>query len=207
MSLTARILVLSLVTGFALGQSHTPSPQPSPTPSIPPNAVDSKTTSKVPLSQVEEVPAASTKTSPAPTSKGSLEILSDTMGVDFRPYISRIKTPIHRHWLEIMPQAAMPPEMKSGTVVVRFAILKDGKVADLRVEEKSGDVALDRAAYGAVSYSTPLPALPRQFGGDYLIIRARFLYNPDAQAKRDAEKKPESPQKAKTDTPKDSSHP
>jgi len=73
----------------------------------------------------------------------------------------------------------MPPEMKKGLVVLEFAILKDGRVAGLRVIRGSGDVPLDRAAYGAITYSEPLPRLPANFGGDYLLLRASFYYNPD----------------------------
>jgi TonB family protein len=76
----------------------------------------------------------------------------------------------------------MPPEMKKGTVVIEFAILKDGRVANLHVVKSSGDPALDRAAYGAITYAIPLPNLPQQFAGDYLLLRAHFLYNPDKNA-------------------------
>lgn len=110
---------------------------------------------------------------------GNLEILSDTMGVDFGPYLRRLKLTVQDHWYQIMPQSAMPPEMKKGVVVVEFAILKDGRVAGLRVVRGSGDVALDRAAYGGITYSNPLPALPSNYGGDYLLLRASFYYNPD----------------------------
>ncbi|HEX9253991.1 MAG TPA: hypothetical protein VF938_00550, partial [Candidatus Angelobacter sp.] len=43
----------------------------------------------------------------------------------------------------------------------------------------SGDVALDRAAWGALVDAAPLPNLPAEFAGDHLKIRTRFYYNPD----------------------------
>jgi TonB family protein len=110
---------------------------------------------------------------------GNLEILSDTLGVDFGPYMRRLKLTVQDHWYQIMPQSAMPPEMKKGVVVLEFAILKDGRVAGLKVVRGSGDIALDRAAYGGITYSNPLPALPQNFGGEYLLLRASFYYNPD----------------------------
>lgn len=116
---------------------------------------------------------------PKVATQGNLEILSDTMGVDFGPYLRRLKLTVQDHWYQIMPQSAMPPEMKKGVVVVEFAILKDGRVAGLRVIRGSGDIALDRAAYGGITYSNPLPALPGNYGGDYLLLRASFYYNPD----------------------------
>lgn len=111
--------------------------------------------------------------------RGDLEILSDTLGVDFGPYMKRLRQTVQEHWDPLIPQSAMPPEMKKGTVVIEFAILKDGRVAGLHIVKSSGDSALDRAAYGAITYAIPLPNLPSRFGGDYLLLRASFLYNPD----------------------------
>jgi TonB family protein len=110
---------------------------------------------------------------------GALEILSDTMGVDFGPYLQRLRQTVQEHWDPLIPPSAMPPEMKKGVVVIQFAILKDGRVAGLRILRGSGDTPLDRAAYGAITYSDPLPRLPTNFGGDYLELRATFYYNPD----------------------------
>ncbi len=111
--------------------------------------------------------------------RGDLEILSDTLGVDFGPYLKRLRQTVQDHWDPLIPVSAMPPEMKKGIVTIEFAILKDGSISGLRVITGSGDVALDRAAYGAITYSVPLPHLPAQFAGDYLLLRAKFFYNPD----------------------------
>ncbi len=119
---------------------------------------------------------------PKADKRGDLEILSDTLGVDFGPYMRRLRQTVQEHWDPLIPQSAMPPEMKKGTVIIEFAILKDGRVSGLRVVKSSGDPALDRAAYGAITYAIPLPNLPQQFAGDYLLLRAHFLYNPDRNA-------------------------
>jgi TonB family protein len=116
---------------------------------------------------------------PKVDTRGDLEILSDTLGVDFGPYLKRLRQTVQDHWDQLIPQSALPPEMKKGIVTIEFAILKDGSIAGLRVITGSGDVALDRAAYGAITYSVPLPQLPTKFGGDYLLLRAKFFYNPD----------------------------
>ena len=111
--------------------------------------------------------------------KGGLEILSDTMGVDFGPYMKRLRYTVQTHWDPLIPESAMPPVMKKGVVVIEFAITKEGKVMGMKLVGTSGDVALDRAAWGAITDAIPLPNLPTQFAGDYLLIRARFYYNPD----------------------------
>jgi outer membrane biosynthesis protein TonB len=43
----------------------------------------------------------------------------------------------------------------------------------------SGDVSLDRAAWGGITNSNPFPPLPAEFRGQYLALRFRFYYNPD----------------------------
>ena len=116
---------------------------------------------------------------PNVATKGGLEILSDTMGVDFGPYMKRLRYTVQTHWDPLIPESAMPPVMKKGVVIIEFAITKEGKVMGMKLVGTSGDVALDRAAWGAITDAIPLPNLPTQFAGDYLLIRARFYYNPD----------------------------
>lgn len=107
---------------------------------------------------------------------GNLEVLSDTQGVDFGPYLQRILQEVREHWYQAIPESA---EMKKGKLQIEFAITKDGKVADMRLTAGSGDVALDRAAWAGISASNPFPPLPTEFTGPYLALRFRFFYNPD----------------------------
>ena len=110
---------------------------------------------------------------------GPMDILSDTMGVDFGPYLSRVLHDVRQNWYTLIPEIARAPLMKRGKVSIEFAILKDGQVAGLRIMGPSGDVSLDRAAYGGITASNPFPPLPGQFKGDYLALRFHFYYNPD----------------------------
>src|SRR5258708_31673296 len=116
---------------------------------------------------------------PKVDTSGALEIMSDTMGVDFGPYLQRLKVTVQSHWDPLIPESALPPMMKKGTLVIEFAITKDGKVIGMRLIQSSGDVALDRAAWGAITGAIPFNPLPTAFGGEYLLLRARFYYNPD----------------------------
>ena len=117
-----------------------------------------------------------------PRSKAAseLDVLSDTMGVDFGPYLSRVLHDVRENWYNLIPEVARAPIMKKGKVSIEFAILKDGRVAGLRYATSSGDVALDRAAYGGITGSNPFPPLPTEFGGQYLALRFNFFYNPDS---------------------------
>jgi TonB family protein len=110
---------------------------------------------------------------------GPLDVLSDTMGVDFGPYLARVLHDVRQNWYNLIPEAARAPIMKKGKVGIEFVILKDGKVAGMHYVDGSGDVALDRAAYGGITASNPFPPLPAEFNGPYLALRFRFYYNPD----------------------------
>jgi TonB family protein len=107
---------------------------------------------------------------------GALDILSDTQGVDFGPYLQRVLEEVRMNWYRLIPESA---EMKKGKLQIEFAITKDGSIGDMRLTTSSGDAALDRAAWGGIYTSNPFPPLPGEFTGPYLALRFRFYYNPD----------------------------
>ena len=112
---------------------------------------------------------------------GPMEILSDTQGVDFGPYLARILHDVRLNWYNLVPESARPPIMKKGKVAIEFAIMKDGSIRGMQLEQggSSGDPALDRAAWGGITASVPFPPLPDEFHGQYLALRFHFFYNPD----------------------------
>jgi TonB family protein len=110
---------------------------------------------------------------------GNLDVLSDTQGVDFGPYLARVLHEVKLNWYNLIPEVARPPIMKKGKVSIEFAITKQGQVAGMRLEGTSGDVSLDRAAWGGITGSNPFPPLPTEFNGQYLALRFHFYYNPD----------------------------
>jgi len=107
---------------------------------------------------------------------GNLDVLSDTMGVDFGPYLQRVLHDVRENWYLLIPESA---EWKKGKLAIEFAIMKDGSVQGLRIVAPSGDVTLDRPAQGSITASDPFPPLPSEFPGQYLALRFRFYYNPD----------------------------
>src|SRR5215472_13783392 len=109
---------------------------------------------------------------------GNLEVLSDTQGVDFGPYLSRVLQAVRMNWYNLIPEAARPPLLERGKVSIEFAILPDGKVAGMHIVSPSGDVSLDRAAWGGITASNPFAPLPSEFHGPYLALRFHFYYNP-----------------------------
>ncbi|MGA2890401.1 MAG: TonB family protein [Terracidiphilus sp.] len=107
-----------------------------------------------------------------------VEILSDTQGVDFKPWLARWRRETERTWNPLIPDEVNPPMLKKGQVMIRFKVLPNGRLLDqsMVLEGRSGDVALDRAAWKALTGSN-YPPLPEEFHGPYLELRALFLYN------------------------------
>ncbi len=107
------------------------------------------------------------------------EILTDTMGVDFGPYLTQVVKIVKPNWYNLMPPSVYSPVFKQGKVSIEFVILKDGKVTGMAIRNPSGDVALDRAAWMSITASDPFPPLPKEFPGKLLGLRFHFFYNPD----------------------------
>jgi TonB family protein len=112
-----------------------------------------------------------------PGNVGGFDVLSDTMGVDFGPYLARLKFLIEHSWWPLIPEEAMPPLSKKGVTMIRFRIGKDGSLQVMNLDGRSGTTSLDRAAWGGVTGASPFPPLPKEFKGPYLEIRGAFLYN------------------------------
>jgi|SRR5271165_4221055 len=109
---------------------------------------------------------------------GNLEVLSDTMGVDFGPYLKRVLHDVRENWYTAIPESA---QWKKGRLTIEFAITKDGRVAGMKLVATSGDDPLDRAAWAGITGSDPFPPLPSEFGGQYLALRFTFFYNPSKE--------------------------
>lgn len=105
----------------------------------------------------------------------SLELLSDPMGVDFKPYLIRVLAAVRKNWFAVIPESARFG--KRGRVILQFAISRTGSVPKLVIVMPSGTEALDRAAVAGVSASNPFPPLPTEFHGDVIRLQLAFSYN------------------------------
>jgi TonB family protein len=106
-----------------------------------------------------------------------VDVLSDTEGVDFGPYLQRILREIRQTWLPLIPEEARPPLNKQGVTQIRFTILPDGKIGGMLLEGSTHDDALNRAAWGSITGVGQFPPLPGQFKGPNLELRIHFLVN------------------------------
>jgi TonB family protein len=108
-------------------------------------------------------------------SKSNLELKSDPLGVDFRPYLVQVLAAVRRNWFAVYPEAARLGQR--GQVVLEFAIVKQGTVTRIVFDGESGAKALDQAAVAAISASNPLPPLPAEYRGERIVLAMTFQYN------------------------------
>ena len=105
----------------------------------------------------------------------AVNLLSDPMNVDFRPYLARILALVRRNWLTVIPSSARLGNR--GVVTVQFIVDRGGQVPKLVIETPSGVEALDRAAVAGISASVPFPPLPAEFKGSEIRLQFAFKYN------------------------------
>jgi len=105
------------------------------------------------------------------------QILSDTGDWDPSLYMRKLKSDIQRNWDPLIPEEVEAPLMKRGVVGIRFIILRDGQIGDIKLETTSGDVALDKAAWYAITSEGQFPQLPKEYHGQQLELRIGFFYN------------------------------
>lgn len=106
-----------------------------------------------------------------------VDILSDTEGVNFNPYLKRILYEIYHTWLPLIPEEARPPLNKQGETLIRFTILPDGRIGAMTLDGSTHDQAIDRAAWGSITGVGQFPPLPKEFHGPNLELRIHYLVN------------------------------
>lgn len=106
------------------------------------------------------------------------EILTDTEGVDFKPYLAEVHRITDKAWQPNIPKDVNPPKLQRGMLVIRFKILRTGQVGpkSMVLEGRSGHMKLDRAAWYAIANSS-YPPLPEEFKGPFIELRFVFMYN------------------------------
>jgi outer membrane biosynthesis protein TonB len=105
------------------------------------------------------------------------QILSDTQGVDFNPYLNKIMREIYETWLPLIPEEARPPLNKQGETQIRFVINSDGTIGGMWLEDSTHDDAINHACWGSITGVNQFPPLPKQFHGPNLELRIRYFTN------------------------------
>jgi len=117
--------------------------------------------------------------SPMPSNPGlkaGAEILSDTQSVDFNAYLRQLHDIIQNNWDPLIPEEVQAPRSAKGITGIRFTILPNGDLSNPILETRSGDQALDLAAWGAIR-AGGFPPLPKEFHGPNIELRCGFYVN------------------------------
>jgi TonB family protein len=103
-----------------------------------------------------------------------VDIISDTQGVNFNPYIQKILREIYEQWIPLIPEETRPPLSKTGSTLIRFTIMPDGRVAAMNLDGSTHDDAINKAAWGSINAVGQFPPLPKEFHGPNLELRIDF---------------------------------
>lgn len=77
----------------------------------------------------------------------------------------------------LVPESARPPQSKQGKVAISLLLHSDGKISDLKLDEQSGDIALDHAAWGGLTGAAPFHTFPARMNTQEVRLCFHFLYN------------------------------
>jgi len=94
----------------------------------------------------------------------------DDAAFDYPIYLSAVVARIREAWQP--PVAASIGGERTG--VLRFRISRNGTVAGLYVESRSGAEAFDRSEVEAVLRAQPFPPLPSGYDGSWITVHLRF---------------------------------
>ena len=83
-------------------------------------------------------------------------------------YLTTMQQLIRRNWTE--------KQQMGGESIVKFTILRDGKIEGVALERSSGFAALDLESQRALLLTRQFPALPAQFPDNTLTVHLRFQY-------------------------------
>jgi TonB family protein len=83
-------------------------------------------------------------------------------------YLGTMVSMISQNWNQF--------QLVPGETLMKFTILRDGRIANLETEQSSGYIALDNAAQRALLATAQLPALPTAYTEPELVVHLIFRY-------------------------------
>jgi TonB family protein len=106
------------------------------------------------------------------------EILSDTQGVDFEPYVEQALQSIGKLWLSSESAKVTSANRSQTEAIVRFTIASDGKISAMELVQSAHHIEIDRAAWASIRGVGAFPPLPTEFNGPNLVLRIGFRGSP-----------------------------
>lgn len=142
-------------------------------------AAKAQQTNPAPVSQPApgNAPAATSAPDPDRISVNILNRIPDVDRGNLKPYWPALESRTKERWMQILPSQAKPPLSTAGEVKIVAWIHTDGRVTNLALEQPSGTVALDRAAWAAITGSVPYDAFPYGISVNQVRVRFTFIYN------------------------------
>jgi len=80
---------------------------------------------------------------------------------------------IQSNWLQNTIDSRVLAD-RSAHCVVAFTITRDGTVKDVHISQTSGNLSMDNSGLRAVLSSNPMPALPNDYSGSYVVVTFDF---------------------------------
>jgi TonB family protein len=122
-------------------------------------------------------PQSSGSVSKGGTAACGIEMLSDTEGVDFNPYLREVYLSVKKTWF-----ANMPPSIEKGQQgknIVEFRVLQDGNVPkdSLKMVLSSEKSDFDTASLQGIREAAPFNHLPEKLSQPFIVLRFTFYYN------------------------------
>ena len=121
----------------------------------------------------ETPPAVSLPSAPLGKPGLSGDLTVDSSNFEFNYYLLLLRNRIAENWA---PPAGLVSGGQPIRAVVYFRVLREGNVADVRLETPSAADFFDRSAMRAIVLSNPLPPLPDGFKGASLGVHFGFEY-------------------------------
>ena len=107
-----------------------------------------------------------------PVLKLSVDMLSDTGGVNVNSYMKDMISDLRKQWLRLTADTANQPLTKKEETTITFGIAPDGTVSSMALNGSTHNVALDKTAWSAVQATSYLPPPTGSFK-----VRVHFVVN------------------------------
>jgi TonB family protein len=101
----------------------------------------------------------------------AVNILSDTHGANFEPYMKQVISMVQTSWASLLPEAIAG---NRGKVAIRFTISQAGRINAMVLSDSSHQIAVDRAAWGSITSVGQFPSLPATFNAPSLTVEMHF---------------------------------
>jgi TonB family protein len=125
-------------------------------------------------------PAANPASEPEMISVALLNRIPDVDRGNLREYWPVVEGRTKELWMQRLPRQAKPPLSDAGEVKIICWLHTDGRVTSMMLEQPSGNVALDRAAWAAITGSVPYDAFPYGISVNQVRVRFTFTYNQES---------------------------